>query len=352
MNERIKYANCWEDADLLLTSANLPPNGNILSIASGGDNSFALLSTAPKMLYAVDTNVAQLHLCELKAAAFSELKYDETLALFWGTPQAKDFFEILKKQLSPPCKKYWETNESSIQSGVINEGKFEQYFRFFRKRVMPFIHSKKTINELLSPKTEQEQTNFYHQKWNTIRWKFLFKLFFSKFVLGRFGRTKAYLNQVEIPVAAFIFEQAAQHLQSKDCQSNYFLHYIFTGEFKPELPFYLREENYQNIKQNLAALTLKQGLVQDFINPETAFNYCNFSNIFEYMNKEEFANFHQLLEQYLPNKAIIGYWNLMVDRVFSTSFPQTFSLYNKPQKQPTDKGFFYKRFVTEIKNER
>jgi hypothetical protein len=38
----------------------------------------------------------------------------------------------------------------------------------------------------------------------------------------------------------------------------------------------------------------------------------------------------------------------MVDRVFSSSFAETFSIYNNAQ-QPTDKGFFYKRFVTEIK---
>ncbi|MDR0802197.1 DUF3419 family protein, partial [Fluviicola sp.] len=311
---------------------------------------FALLATAPKNLCVVDVNAVQLHLFELKVAAFSELSYEELLQFFLGSQQAKEFFETIKKQLSSASRKYWESHENEIHKGIIHAGKFENYFRFFRNSVMPFIHSKKTIEELLSEKTEQAQIDFYNQKWNTIRWKFFFKLFFGKFVSGRFGRTKTYLNQVEIPVAEFIYTQAAKHLKSKDCQTNYFLHYIFTGNFQPQLPFYLRKENFELIKRNLSALTLKQGFAHEFIRKENNFNFCNFSNIFEYMSAKEFAEFHQMLVRNLPNKTIISYWNLMVDRVFSTSFPETFSLYNKAKKQ-TDKGFFYKRFVTEIKNE-
>ncbi len=347
MNEKIKYANCWEDADVLLSAARLCKGSNILSIASGGDNSFALLTTAPKTIYAVDMNIAQLHLCELKTAAFSELSYDDLLPFFLGSSQSKEIFETIKKQLSPACKNYWEANENHIRNGILHSGKFETYFRFFRKSVMPFIHSKKRIEELLNTKTEQAQIDFYNQKWNSARWKFLFRLFFSKFVLGRFGRTKTYLNQVEIPVAEFIYNQAAQHLQSNHCQTNYFLHYIFTGNFKPQLPFYLRKENFELIKQNLSSLVLKHGTVERFITQENNFSFCNFSNIFEYMNREDFASFNKMLSDNLPQNAVICYWNLMVDRIFSASFPETFSV-NDVQTS-TDKGFFYKRFVTEIK---
>ncbi|NJK83851.1 MAG: hypothetical protein HC912_08610 [Saprospiraceae bacterium] len=94
------------------------------------------------------------------------------------------------------------------------------------------------------------------------------------------------------------------------------MHYIFTGNFGGQLPFYLRKENFGRIKENISALKLKQGLIQEFITEESNFKYCNFSNIFEYMSKEEFSKFHQLLLKNLPNGAIISYWNLMVDSVF------------------------------------
>jgi len=348
MTEKIKYANCWEDADLLLLAAQLTKGSNILSIASAGDNSFALLSTTPNKLYAVDMNIAQLHLCELKAAAFSELNYDEMIAFLNGSNQSRDYFESLKKQLTPACKNYWEDHLNVIQTGVIHSGKFETYFRVFRNYILPCIHSRKQTEYLLLQKSREKQYAYYQKEWNSWRWELLFKLFFSKFILGRFGRTKEYLNQVNIPVSDFIYSQADAQLQSENCQDNYFLHYIFTGQFKPQLPFYLRKENFEPIRQNLHVLTLKHGYVHDYINQENDFNYCNFSNIFEYMSIPVFTEFHQIMQKNLPHKAKISYWNLMVDRVFSEHFQGEYVQCNHELRQH-DKGFFYKRFVTESK---
>jgi S-adenosylmethionine-diacylglycerol 3-amino-3-carboxypropyl transferase len=349
MNEKIKYANCWEDADLLLSTIKLPKNSTILSIASGGDNSFALLTTQPKSVTVVDTNLAQLYLCELKVAAFSQLNYDELIHFLFGYEGVHDYFEKVKKELSIGCKNYWESNIKLITTGVLNAGKFENYFRFFRERIVPLIHTKSKIATLIEKKSEISQFEFYNKEWNNWRWRLLFNLFFSKFVLGRFGRTKSYLNQVEIPVANFIFNQSERHLQSKNCQTNYFLHYIFYGTFKPTLPFYLREENFEMIKSNLSLMQFKQGSIENFILKENNFDFCNFSNIFEYMDEIKFEKFHKTMLGNLPQNAIISYWNLMVERVFSKKYPATFSRINQDQNKGTDNGFFYKEFITEVK---
>lgn len=351
MRDRIKYANCWEDADRLLT-LNYPKAGSaILSIASGGDNALALLSTKPKILIAVDVNKAQLFLCELKAVAFAELSYEELINFLFGSSQANAYYEKIKNQLSPACKQFWNNHLQFIQQGVVHCGKFEQYFQFFRKYMMPWIHSKTTVTELLRNKSELEQATFYQQHWNTFTWKFLFRVFFSKFILGRFGRTKSYLDQVEVSVSEFIYKQAEHHLKQSACQTNYFLHYILTGKFEPQLPFYLRKENYQTIKENLQSLVFKHESIENYLQQENDIHYCNFSNIFEYMSKDSFNKFYQLLRKNLPHEAQINYWNLMVDRMFATSFPQTFSSV-QTQSTEIDKGFFYKRFVSEIKHER
>ena len=41
----IRYANCWEDADVLLDALQPKPGDRILSIASAGDNSLSLLAS-------------------------------------------------------------------------------------------------------------------------------------------------------------------------------------------------------------------------------------------------------------------------------------------------------------------
>jgi len=69
----IRYANCWEDADVLLAGFEAGPGAKFLSIGSAGDNSFSLLATNPELVVAVDINPVQLHLIALKKAAFSAL---------------------------------------------------------------------------------------------------------------------------------------------------------------------------------------------------------------------------------------------------------------------------------------
>ncbi|NJL20929.1 MAG: DUF3419 family protein, partial [Leptolyngbyaceae cyanobacterium SM1_3_5] len=44
---KIRYAQCWEDADILLEAMNVQSGQVCLSIASAGDNTLALLSKNP-----------------------------------------------------------------------------------------------------------------------------------------------------------------------------------------------------------------------------------------------------------------------------------------------------------------
>ena len=75
----IRYANCWEDADVLCQALEPRAGKRLLSIASGGDNSFALLAAGAEVV-AADLSPAQLALVELKSMAIRRLDRSETLA--------------------------------------------------------------------------------------------------------------------------------------------------------------------------------------------------------------------------------------------------------------------------------
>ena len=75
----VRYANSWEDADVLLEGLNAKPGGRFLSIASGGDNSFSLLVTNPAFVVATDINPIQLKLVALKKVAIQCLNWEEYL---------------------------------------------------------------------------------------------------------------------------------------------------------------------------------------------------------------------------------------------------------------------------------
>ena len=69
----IRYAQCWEDADTLVAALTPSPGQVGISIASGGENTLALLASGPERVIAIDLNPAQLACLELKVAAFRDL---------------------------------------------------------------------------------------------------------------------------------------------------------------------------------------------------------------------------------------------------------------------------------------
>lgn len=345
----IRYANCWEDADILLDGLNPEPGAKILSIGSAGDNSFAFLANNPGIVVAVDINPVQLKLIELKKAAFITFDYNN-FSEFLGFKESKNRKELFKS-LTPNLKKsdidFWNEHFHFIEEGLIYSGKFERYFNAFAYKVLPLIHTKKRINTLFKKKTESKQKYYFNQKWNNLRWRLLFKIFFSKFVLSRFGRSKGFVKEVDINVGDFIFKKASKHLSSTYCQNNYFLKYILTGKFEKNLPFYARKENYEKIKSNIHKFEIVEGLLENTFNKDTSFTHLNLSDIFEYMNPQIFKEISENIVNNTKPGTKIAYWNLMVPRILSDENNKAFKYDEELSKKLSeeDKGFFYNKFI-------
>ena len=75
----IRYSNVYEDVNSLFLQAN---QGVYLSVASGFDNTLALLKCNPQKIIAFDYNIAQIYLDKLKMSCFLHLTYKELLSLF------------------------------------------------------------------------------------------------------------------------------------------------------------------------------------------------------------------------------------------------------------------------------
>lgn len=105
----IRYANCWEDADVLCAALEPSPGKRILSIASAGDNALALLAAGCEVV-AADLSPAQLACVELRAAAFRELDYKDTLAFLGVTGSSERLvtYRMLANRLSAKARAYWD----------------------------------------------------------------------------------------------------------------------------------------------------------------------------------------------------------------------------------------------------
>lgn len=347
----IRYANCWEDAHVLLRGLNPDPGSKFLSIGSAGDNSFSLLTTEPDLVVAVDVNPIQLFLIELKRAAIQELSYEEVLQFlgFRTSGNRLEFFHRIKHTLSADCRTYWEQHRLQLDAGIITQGKFEGYFQLFVRRILPWIHTQKRVEALLAPKSAEEQKDYYENRWNTWRWRFLFKIFFSRTIMGRYGRDPEFLKEVEVSVGKTIYNKAGNHLQNPLAQRNFMLRYTLTASFGDLLPHYLQPEHFPVVKANLGKLQLIQGYAEDAIRQYGQFRYMNLSNIFEYMHPELF---HQTAKQLVESLEIGGrmaYWNLLVPRHIATEFPSEMTGLTElsAQLSASDNGFFYNQFLVD-----
>ncbi len=351
----LRYANCWEDADILLEGLGLPPNKRLLCIASAGDNALALLSASPELVHAVDLSLPQLYLTELKQACFSSLEHESTLGFLGVIPLEEreriKIYRHLGTKLSKSAALFFNDRLQWIEEGVIHQGKFEKYFSFFRKYLMPLVHSSEKIKKMFSFDSVSDLGRFYDAEWNTWRWRLLMNTFFSRAVMGKYGRDPEFFRHVNLPVSKYIRERAGSALSTMLPSENFILDMIFNGNFNHALPFYLREENYDLIRNNIHRLSLSATPAETAIREKQYHAYA-LSNIFEYISVEEFKAFVREVSPCIQTGSRLAFWNLMAPRSFADTDPSAFKRNKEASEMLSakDKGFFYNRFLVEEKN--
>jgi S-adenosylmethionine-diacylglycerol 3-amino-3-carboxypropyl transferase len=353
---RIRYAMCWEDADILIEA--LTPTGRrCLGIGSAGDNCFSLLAAGASHVTAVEMNPAQIACIKLRSAAYQTLDHTSFKKLLGcepsSTPERKSIYQSCLPLLNPETTRFWNDHPNQWQHGIATIGKFENYFQLFRTRVLPLAHNKKRIDLLLQPRNRTQRESFYQSTWNNLRWRCIFQIFFSRFVMGRLGRDPAFFTYVQGSVADRILQRTRHALVELDPSQNPYLHMILRGSFGETLPHAWREEHFQKIKSALLdnRLTIIHAPIEAVLNDNTSqpFEAYNLSDIFEYMSPD---NTEKILRQITTRSnpaARLAYWNMLAPRSRPDSLSQTIHPLHDLSSQlfAADKAFFYSRFIVE-----
>jgi S-adenosylmethionine-diacylglycerol 3-amino-3-carboxypropyl transferase len=311
----IRYGSVWEDADVLCDAlAPVARGGRLLSIASAGDNALALLTLDPAEVAAVDLSPAQIACLELRIASFRELEHEERVAFLGVTPRPDRaaVYARLRGGLSARARAFWDAHPRAIEGGVIHAGKFERYFHLFRRWVLPLVHSRRTIHDLCALGSVEDQRAFYRARWDTWRWRALFRVFFSRAVMGRLGRDPEFFAGVEGPVATRILERTRWALTELPVTTNPFFAYIMTGTFtRAALLRYLEPRHETAIRAGLERLRLVEGPIEAV---PGGFDGFNLSDVFEYMSPADHERaYAALLERARPGARLV-YWNLLAPR--------------------------------------
>lgn len=318
LTKGISYAQCWEDPGVLSAALTVGPDDDVLSIASAGDNSFALAIDGARSVTCIDLSFPQLALAELKLTAVRELPVQSVRSLFGLGHFGRRiwFYHYIRERLSADARRYWDANEETIRAGILGAGRFERYLATFRKRLLPLVHDGETVDALLACKSLEEQREFVGERWDTWRWRSLFRIFFSRAVMARTGRSKEHFAQVEGAVSRRFLDRAKHALTEIPIQTNYFLRWILTGshgDLECAHPW-LTTTGHAKLKAAADRIQFVHAPLEEFLQSGQTFSAFNYSNIFEYVPADHHVALLSRTADAARSGARIAYWNLLVPR--------------------------------------
>ena len=351
--DQVRYAQCWEDADVLLQAIDVRSSGTYLSIASAGDNTLALVGAGAKRVIAVDLSPAQIACLELRVAAYRRLTYLELLQLLGQKPanNRRDLYRRCRPDVSSATRTFWDKRLHQIDDGIAQGGKFERYLRAFRRFVLPLVHGRSKIDRLFELETEAERSKFYNEHWNSRRWDFVCRLFFGRTSLGRLGRDPSFMQFADEPVWDSLQRRIPNALVVQRPADNPYLQWILRGHFDTALPYSLRPENFTAIRDNLQALEWRCDSVESVLEdlPPGSLAGCNLSDIFEYMSAAGYENLLRRIAHAAAPGCRLVYWNVVVGRQRPENMHNILRARRDLAKplHLQDKAFFYRNLVVE-----
>ncbi|MBM7067433.1 DUF3419 family protein [Actibacterium sp. 188UL27-1] len=350
--DQIRYAQLWEDADVLTGALGTRPGATLVSICSAGDNALALLTLDPARVVVMDLSPAQIACLRLRIGAFRALTHPEFLELMGARPSPRRgaLLDRALTGLDEDTRSFWRALRPEVERyGAGGVGKFERYFRIFRTRLLPLVHGKRVIDDTFVSRPPQERAAFLDQRFNTWRWRLLLNLFFSRFVMGRMGRDKAFFDHVEGSVADHVARRIRHAAVACDPADNPYLHWILKGDHGAALPMTWRAEHYNTIRNRLDRLDIQLGALEAFVDTGEKADGFNLSDIFEYMSPDVFsAVYGQILEAANPGARFV-YWNMMAPRRVPPAWAHRIETQTalEDELKARDKAFFYSDFVIE-----
>lgn len=350
--DQIRYAQLWEDADVLVDALDTKPGATLVSICSAGDNALAMLTLDPERVVVVDLSPAQIACLSLRMAAYRELDHGAFLELMGSRPSARrdGLLDRAARTLPDEDQRFWSALRADVEAyGLGGVGKFERYFRIFRTWLLPLAHSRRTIDDVFVSREPAARREFVDTRWNGRRWRLLLSFFFSNFVMGRLGRDPAFFDHVEGSLAEHVARRIEHAAVDLDPADNPYLHWILKGTHGTALPMPWREEHYETIRDRLDRLDIRPGSLEGFVTTGEKAGGVNLSDIFEYMDEPTFETVYgSILDAANPSARLV-YWNMMVPRrVPSAHAGRVVRLEDVEEcGKAADKAFFYSDFVVE-----
>ena len=346
----INYSQCWEDTNMLTKALAVQPEDTVVSITSGGDNTIALLLEKPAKLYSIDINPAQNHLAALKLIAPKTCTHSEYLELLGATASTTriDYYNKVADLLPKSAQKWFAQNYDVIARGIIHRGKFERYMNGFRKYILPFVHTKRTVSAFADQPTLQSQIAYYETTWNTWRWKLFFSIATNTSLLTTFGRQRGAAHAHNAAHETY-FHRLERLIYRSHISVNPYIHYALTGLYGEVVPNYLSAENFKALQAlSNDAYELKTEDLGSFLrqSADASLDKFNLSDTFEFIPAAQTHDMWREIVRTAKNGARVVYWCNQVEHTPPRELAGTVRALKDESKElaQQDRLYFYRSF--------
>lgn len=260
------YNQCWEDPRLDQAALKLGPDDSVAVITSAGCNVLDYALAGPKHVYAIDINLRQNALLELKLAGIRRLNYEQFFDLF-GRGRLVDWFRVygndLRPDLSPSARKFWDRrgwyfSTSNKRGSFYFHGTTGTFAWLVKHYIDKIAKSRDGIAALLGAANVDEQHGIFHgQGVDVAMFRPLLNWFLQRdATLSLLGVPRPQRKQLEKQypggIAQFIRDRVEEVFTRQSLADNYFWRVYLTGQYTQDCcPNYLSREGFEKLKAGL-----------------------------------------------------------------------------------------------------
>jgi S-adenosylmethionine-diacylglycerol 3-amino-3-carboxypropyl transferase len=294
--DRINYSSCNEDSASELAALQPGPGKMLVCITAGGGRVLDLLIDQPGEVWAVDVNIWQNYLLDLKIAAMKSLDYPDFLAFLGDRPSDHRWrtYGDVEHQLSPEARRFFNARPDIVRKGVLFQGHLERRLSVISKIIGLAWH--KNREKLFEFQDLSKQRDFLTATWDAPLWRFMLWSICREKFLKVFIDDPGLLRLLpkNVPAYRSISERMRTYLWNNLARTNPLLSLIFFGRyvFESFKPLYLREESFHRIKKALHTTNIRiiTGMIGDVLKeaPARSFDGYSLSDIASFMENAAF----------------------------------------------------------------
>jgi S-adenosylmethionine:diacylglycerol 3-amino-3-carboxypropyl transferase len=305
---KLFYTSCNEDLDAELLGLALQPCDHVVAIAGGGGRALGLLLGDPASVVAVDYNLHQCRLLDLKQEAITHLDGDAFRAFMGLSGDAalrRKIWSGLAPHLSPLLRTYWGEHRRIWEGRLLYAGRMERFFRDCA-RVLGWLMGAE-LTALFAAETVAEQSARWERVATRRLWRALLKLAAHPLLLrslsGNFGLYRFVPPGLRLD--QFLDDRLRRYCGRHLFRSSHMLQLILLGRYlddagpagsRPAWPHYLRDEHFATLKARVGRLETVHADVGRFLTGSAArFSKLSLSNLPAYMSEAEYSALWQVL---------------------------------------------------------